>query len=345
MSFHTTSALYTFAARCHLPASARICNLFHQNLEISDQALHWLIAQRQPFIQRDLLRKMLTLDRLARKPQVPEFFRAIDCHPLTSIDSRPLNGSLVMDLNLSLVRDYGYTETFDLIINDGSLEHIFDQRAVFENVHQLCRVGGVILHKFPMTFDALNITLFGYPPSFTYDVALANDYEILDFRLGNRWGDTVPARLDETNPVFPPIFRPALPRIPGFAQGVGQEGKEAEEVLSPDQTEPDLRLPDSLSLKELLAKTSLSDRTNPLANSCRALVERGRRFRPSNPGEIYSYVLFRKLSAASFRIPYHGKHINYIESEEWRDRYRRQFDRLQAAAAAGIVKIDQPHDS
>ena len=70
--------------------------------------------------------------------------------------------------------------------------------------------------------------LYHLTPTFFHAIALANRYEILDVRIGNRWGDTVEARQPQKPVSSDEEFRAAV------------MGKTQEEVLNllgrPDRT-------------------------------------------------------------------------------------------------------------
>lgn len=67
---------------------------------------------------------------------------------------------------------------FDVIINHGTAEHIFNIAQVFRTMHDACAEGGLMVHDSPFTgwidhgFYCLHPTLF-------YDLAAANCYEIV----------------------------------------------------------------------------------------------------------------------------------------------------------------------
>lgn len=93
---------------------------------------------------------------------------------IVSID---LNGTLEAlrhDLNGPIPCE----ELFDLCINHGTAEHIFNVSQVFVTMHDRTKDGGLMIHESPFTgwidhgFYCLHPTLF-------YDVAAANCYEIV----------------------------------------------------------------------------------------------------------------------------------------------------------------------
>ena len=63
-----------------------------------------------------------------------------------------LNGRAEVRLDLSKPLPSKYHASAGTVLNAGTLEHIFDQRAAFENVHDMLRVGGTVIHIAPVTW-------------------------------------------------------------------------------------------------------------------------------------------------------------------------------------------------
>lgn len=93
-----------------------------------------------------------------------------------SIDIDGAFGALRLDLNEVNQCDIG--REFDIVTNHGTTEHLFDQRNCFEVMHDLTKVGGIMIHVVPSggyrghCFYIYNVGLFE-------DIAKANDYEII----------------------------------------------------------------------------------------------------------------------------------------------------------------------
>jgi hypothetical protein len=104
-----------------------------------------------------------------------------------AIDVNTERDSIIMDLNYDIEEKYGYKEQFDLVTNIGTTEHIFNQFTCFKNVHNLCKVGGVMYHQLPFT-PWINHGFFNYNPIFFNALAYANGYEIELFILCDREG-------------------------------------------------------------------------------------------------------------------------------------------------------------
>lgn len=82
-----------------------------------------------------------------------------------------------VDLNVDLER----TDSWDIVTNFGTSEHLFNQFAFMKNCHDLTKTKGITLHVVPIS-SGMDHGLINYHPTFFRSLALANSYEILDFR-------------------------------------------------------------------------------------------------------------------------------------------------------------------
>jgi SAM-dependent methyltransferase len=88
-----------------------------------------------------------------------------------------LNGTPdALPLDLNEIVDLG--RQFDICINNGTAEHVFDIGNFFRNIHQLTAPGGLMFHEAPMT-GWLDHGFYNFQPTFFFDLAHANDYEML----------------------------------------------------------------------------------------------------------------------------------------------------------------------
>ncbi len=83
------------------------------------------------------------------------------------------------DLNLPLP----ITDQFDVVINIGTAEHIFNVYQFFKTAHDCTLPGGLMMHSSPFT-GWLDHGFFNFQPTFFFDLARANGYEILSFICG-----------------------------------------------------------------------------------------------------------------------------------------------------------------
>jgi SAM-dependent methyltransferase len=69
-------------------------------------------------------------------------------------------------------------DTFDVVVNTGTNEHVFDQRQVWETCHDHCRDYGLMVHAMPL-WGWLDHGFYNYHPTFVADLAAANEYKIV----------------------------------------------------------------------------------------------------------------------------------------------------------------------
>jgi len=119
-----------------------------------------------------------------------EYFEDLGFSEYLAIDVNTELRSIAMDLNFILKDKYNYTEQFDLVTNNGTGEHVFDQRTVFENMHNLCKVGGVMLCVLPFA-PWINHGFYNYHPALFRDIAAANGYEWVFMWLAQNTGKYV----------------------------------------------------------------------------------------------------------------------------------------------------------
>lgn len=107
-----------------------------------------------------------------------ELYRRLGFAEYDCIDATDLHGALIFDLNTHIPSTYGFNRQFDLVTNLGTAEHCFNQFEVFRNMHDICKVGGYIIHACPAAGN-VNHGFFNYHPRFFADLAAANQYELI----------------------------------------------------------------------------------------------------------------------------------------------------------------------
>lgn len=117
-----------------------------------------------------------------------------DFRNYTAIDLLPPNDYRVQqDLNLPF--DLG--KRFDVCINDGTTEHVFNQANCYKAIHDHTAPGGVMIHWTPC-LGWVDHGLYNVQPGFFHDLATANGYEVLLAAL---------AGTSTTVPLIPPDHR------------------------------------------------------------------------------------------------------------------------------------------
>lgn len=103
----------------------------------------------------------------------------------TGIDVCPAPKTRIVDLNTETV-PADMRGAFDVILNFGTSEHIFNQLNCFRFMHDALKVGGVFFHQLPSQ-GWVDHGFFCYHNTFFEELAAANGYEIVEkwyFRAG-----------------------------------------------------------------------------------------------------------------------------------------------------------------
>lgn len=106
------------------------------------------------------------------------FYLNVGARDYKSIDIDGTYNSLIFDLNFNIKDKYNYNITHDIVTNIGTTEHVFDQKACFENIHDLCKTNGLMIHLLPISGHE-NHCFFNYHSTFFEHLAEVNNYEIL----------------------------------------------------------------------------------------------------------------------------------------------------------------------
>src|SRR5712691_6610051 len=91
------------------------------------------------------------------------------------VDESP--GSIPLDLNVDSV-PLETRETFHLITNFGTTEHVANQLNAFKVIHDLTAVGGIMIHNVPSQ-GMVNHGLVNYNPKFIWYLARSNNYKVI----------------------------------------------------------------------------------------------------------------------------------------------------------------------
>lgn len=190
MAFHSLMMQLVADLRMLLPAAPVVVELGNQTFKPRQHDFRridaQLAAQAKPF-DAALLRDIESRRGDALDASTADYYRALGFAAYRTIDVNARYDSLVMDLNRDLALHYGFRETFDLVTNNGTGEHVFNQSAVFSNAHALCKVGGVMLHVLPFV-NYLNHGFFSYNPILFHDLAAANRYDVCRLSIASNRG-------------------------------------------------------------------------------------------------------------------------------------------------------------
>lgn len=94
-------------------------------------------------------------------------------------------GALTLDLNFDAVPSE-HRNRYGLTTNHGTTEHILNQHNCFKVMHDLTKVGGLMLHALPFTVH-LEHGFFNYQPNLFYALARYNSYKTLGIWVSLDW--------------------------------------------------------------------------------------------------------------------------------------------------------------
>ena len=199
MGINALSASLAGIAADSLGRKATVIELGSQELDLSASWLQAFANTRQADEQSSALRALQAkADSIGER--APEYYAAIGFERYTSIDINGQLNSLPFDLNSSIEERYQYTERFDMVTNNGTTEHLFNQLAVFDNIHRLTAAHGLMLHAVPF-LNYINHCFFNYSPTFFYNLATANGYRLLALGVGEKDGAATMAVAEEVKPL------------------------------------------------------------------------------------------------------------------------------------------------
>ncbi len=206
MSFNPLITCIAARLPALLPDAPSVIELGNQTFNADNRSLEFAIeaATGQPGADVDALRELLATPAEQRRDATGRYYRALGFSSYQAIDINDRYGSLIMDLNYPLDTHHDYHEQFDLVTNNGTGEHVFDQHAVFYNCHTLTRPGGLMLHIMPFV-EYINHGFYSFHPNLYYALAKANNYRLLAMGVATRSGEGVVAVPEGESP--PQLFR------------------------------------------------------------------------------------------------------------------------------------------
>lgn len=193
MAFNPLMIRLTAEMATRLPPLATVAELGNQTFRLNRKILTEIAAflkQSRPGWSDSELMAISERTGSALAESSADFMKSIGYGSYTCIDVNQRYGALQMDLNYLLADKYKFHDEFDLVTNNGTGEHIFDQASVFRNIHALTRAGGVMLHVLPF-HNYINHGFYNVQPILFHDLAVANQYKILRLSLANRDGKEI----------------------------------------------------------------------------------------------------------------------------------------------------------
>ena len=95
----------------------------------------------------------------------------------TCIDQDGKYGAMKLDLNTATHKNVG--GIFDIVTNHGTSEHVFNQANVFELMHNITDLGGLMIHAVPTLQFGRPHGFYFYDKTIFKDLAYTNNSDIL----------------------------------------------------------------------------------------------------------------------------------------------------------------------
>lgn len=128
-----------------------------------------------------------------------EFYKDLGFGDYRALDINQHMDAVICDLNYPVkVNDIGQAE---LVTDNGTGEHLFNQYTVWNNHHKLTKLNGVMIKVMPFK-DWINHGFFNFNPIIYRDVAAANNYRWLFFWICDRVHDPIDQDFSNDAPFF-----------------------------------------------------------------------------------------------------------------------------------------------
>jgi len=98
-----------------------------------------------------------------------------------SIDLNGDDGALPINLDQPI--PFIFLTQFDVITNYGTIEHINNQFQVFKNIHDSCKLGGIMIHLLPPIGNWPGHCRYYYSKKFVTELANACCYQMINYRI------------------------------------------------------------------------------------------------------------------------------------------------------------------
>lgn len=205
MTFNPVAALNVLECKNMISKDKpKAIDLGSQTASIDSIFIKNLIDQNKPLddLQKKALKKLSNKKNFTTK----DYFNSIGFNEYKSIDINGAYESFQFDLNKNIFEHYNFDQKYDLVINNGTGEHVFNQYSLFLNFHNLTLVNGIMLNILPF-IDWINHGFYNFNPIFFADLAASNGYKIIKISLANRNG----AELKLTSENFEILFEQIKP--------------------------------------------------------------------------------------------------------------------------------------
>ena len=175
-------------------------------LELGPQDLHANHKNFLTWFRERVAKKSLDVNEMTQyKRIVQQMYWALGLKKYYSIDLTDSRADWLLDLNYPAPN---LGQKFDVVVDIGTAEHIFNIGVYFQSIHEMTSEGGLMLHVLP-AFGDTDHGFYNIHPTLYFDLAYENDYEIVDFVYVDNAG--VRDRLRNNSDLSEPLIFESFP--------------------------------------------------------------------------------------------------------------------------------------
>jgi hypothetical protein len=121
--------------------------------------------------------RLYSRDLLGKKIDHKFIFQELGFDSVECLDYSDYQGAeIICDFNLPV--DLTTHNQYDFVYDGGTLEHIFNFPQCLKNIHNLLKVGGLVVHHLP-SHNHVDHGFYMFSPTIFYDYYKANNYKII----------------------------------------------------------------------------------------------------------------------------------------------------------------------
>ena len=219
LAYETILHLIALRRSGRLPDRGRVVEIGAQQLSNSflraDEALAELygLFGRKP-VDLGAPRETTTVDGVERQaesaPASQPFWEALG-FSYNAVEYGGHRGVTSLDLNRDHV-PYRLRSSFDLVVNAGTTEHVVNQDNAFRVMHDLAKVGGVMMHEVPAG-GMLTHGVVSYNPQFFWLLCRDNKYEVIDLTVSHAGDAPISSDVVASNAKYARSLNPIQTRL------------------------------------------------------------------------------------------------------------------------------------
>lgn len=170
--------LSALALKSKIPQNAAVLDLGPQDLWIEREPLRRVAKRHLPSkVCNETIDAIFGDGSRPKADAQSAFYSIFGGGSYRSTDLTDPRADYAFDLNFPAPENVG---KYDVVTNFGTTEHVFNIGHAFENIHNLLKAGGVVLHALP-GYGYIDHGFYNIHPCAYLDMAKANEYEIVDF--------------------------------------------------------------------------------------------------------------------------------------------------------------------